>query len=80
MDDTVAVGAHHLFEADTYLSGGQLHHLCPCGYETVQELNDVFVFPTLDKLRRTPFFRHYRADLLAECPFWKVRDAAMCHW
>lgn len=74
---------HHIFEASTYRSHGVLRDLCECGVESVQELNSAHVYPALDELRRTPFFRYFRVDLLAECPFWKedgycmIRDCAV---
>ena len=35
-----------------------------------------FVAPLLEKLLRTYFFRHFRVNLEAQCPFWDA--AAYC--
>eukprot|EP00946_MAST-07B_sp_MAST-7B-sp1_P002696 g2696.t1 len=60
-----------LFGAENYRYRGVVSTLCPCSVSSIQKLNEVHIAPALDSLLKTPFFRYFRVDLDAECPFWK---------
>ncbi|CAG8726631.1 7966_t:CDS:10, partial [Dentiscutata erythropus] len=40
-----------------------------CGYKTVEKINDE-LFPQLQELVKTNFFKYYKLNLYKECPFW----------
>ncbi|CAK9321220.1 unnamed protein product [Citrullus colocynthis] len=49
---------------------------CCCDYETVDRLNEEVLYPSLQDLVKTPFFRYFKVKLWCDCPFW--RDDGMC--
>ncbi|OAY25179.1 endoplasmic reticulum oxidoreductin-1 [Manihot esculenta] len=50
---------------------------CCCDYETVDRLNEELLYPSLQDLVKTPFFRYFKVKLQCDCPFWP--DDGMCH-
>ncbi|WFC95814.1 endoplasmic oxidoreductin-1 [Malassezia brasiliensis] len=54
---------------------GQIHDACT-DYESVEKLNDAFIFAKLDALRKTKYFRYFLVDLFRDCPFWV--DDGLC--
>ncbi|KAI8886111.1 endoplasmic reticulum oxidoreductin 1 [Backusella circina FSU 941] len=53
---------------------GQIKDTC-CDYQSIESIQGD-VFGKLQELVKTRFFRHYRADLWKECPFWN--ENALC--
>ncbi|GAU23915.1 hypothetical protein TSUD_181040 [Trifolium subterraneum] len=57
---------------------------CCCNYETVDNLNKEVLYPSLQELVKTPFFRYFKAKLWCDCPFWpddgmcRLRDCSVC--
>ncbi|CAA0808737.1 Endoplasmic reticulum oxidoreductin-1 [Striga hermonthica] len=57
---------------------------CCCDYETVDSLNGAVLYPLLQDLVKTPFFRYFKVKLWCDCPFWpddgmcKLRDCSVC--
>lgn len=57
---------------------------CCCDYETVDSLNGAVLYPLLQELVTTPFFRYFKTKLWCDCPFWpddgmcKLRDCSVC--
>lgn len=57
---------------------------CCCDYATVNTLNRDVLFPLLQRLVRTPFFRYFKVKLWCDCLFWpddgmcKLRDCSVC--
>ncbi|AES65781.1 putative thiol oxidase [Medicago truncatula] len=57
---------------------------CCCDYETVDNLNEEVLYPSLQELVKTPFFRYFKAKLWCDCPFWpddgmcRLRDCSVC--
>ncbi|XP_057808303.1 endoplasmic reticulum oxidoreductin-1-like isoform X1 [Salvia miltiorrhiza] len=57
---------------------------CCCDYETVDGVNGAVLYPLLQDLVRTPFFRYFKVKLRCDCPFWpddgmcKLRDCSVC--
>lgn len=47
-----------------------VNEFCPCSIDSVQALNRDVIGPALEQLLGSTFFRYYRVDLDAECPFW----------
>ncbi|WFD00280.1 endoplasmic oxidoreductin-1 [Malassezia yamatoensis] len=54
---------------------GQIHDAC-ADYESVEMVNDAFMFRKLDELRKTKYFRYFLVDLYKDCPFWV--DDGLC--
>ncbi|KAI3617791.1 hypothetical protein CBS9595_003700 [Malassezia furfur] len=54
---------------------GQIHDACT-DYESVEKVNDAFMFAKLDALRKTKYFRYFLVDLFRDCPFWV--DDGLC--
>ncbi|XP_069806396.1 ERO1-like protein alpha isoform X2 [Dendropsophus ebraccatus] len=56
---------------------------CTCDVETIDEFNNNKLFPKLQKLLETDYFRYYKVNLKKPCPFWKdnshcgIRDCAV---
>ncbi|KAG8561600.1 hypothetical protein GDO81_015405 [Engystomops pustulosus] len=56
---------------------------CTCDVETIDQFNNNKLFPKLQKLLETDYFRYYKANLKKPCPFWKdnshcgIRDCAV---
>ena len=59
-----------LFGTRFFRIGGKISEFCPCSIDSVQALNQVYIAPKLERLLNTTFFRYYRVDLDATCPFW----------
>ncbi|KAH7522455.1 hypothetical protein FEM48_Zijuj07G0140400 [Ziziphus jujuba var. spinosa] len=57
---------------------------CCCDYETVESINEEVLYPLLQKLVTTPFFRYFKVKLWCDCPFWpddgmcRLRDCSVC--
>ncbi|KAK9074129.1 hypothetical protein SSX86_006726 [Deinandra increscens subsp. villosa] len=57
---------------------------CCCDYETVDSVNGAVLYPLLQELVTTPFFRYFKVKLWCDCPFWpddgmcKLRDCSVC--
>uniref|UniRef100_A0A2P2IPH7 Endoplasmic reticulum oxidoreductin-1-like isoform X2 n=1 Tax=Rhizophora mucronata TaxID=61149 RepID=A0A2P2IPH7_RHIMU len=57
---------------------------CCCDYETVNNLNQDVLHPSLQELVKTPFFRYFKVKLWCQCPFWaddgmcRLRDCSVC--
>ncbi|CAN0911508.1 Endoplasmic reticulum oxidoreductin-1 [Linum grandiflorum] len=57
---------------------------CCCNYETANLLNEEVLYPSLQELVKTPFFRYFKAKLWCDCPFWaddgmcRLRDCSVC--
>lgn len=49
---------------------------CACDVETIDSLNNNLLFPKLEKLLKTDYFRFYKVDLNKPCPFWT--DSSHC--
>lgn len=56
---------------------------CTCDVETIDQFNNRKLFPKLQKLLETDYFRYYKANLKKPCPFWNdishcgIRDCAV---
>lgn len=57
---------------------------CCCNYDTVDTLNKEVLYPLLQELVKTPFFRYYKVKLWCDCLFWpedgmcQLRDCSVC--
>ncbi|KAL9262230.1 Endoplasmic reticulum oxidoreductin-2-like protein [Drosera capensis] len=57
---------------------------CCCDYGTVHRLNGAVLYPMLQQLVTTPFFRYFKVKLWCDCPFWpddgmcRLRDCSVC--
>ncbi|XP_012071512.1 endoplasmic reticulum oxidoreductin-1 isoform X2 [Jatropha curcas] len=57
---------------------------CCCDYETVNRLNEEILYPSLQDLVKTTFFRYFKVKLWCDCPFWpddgmcRLRDCSVC--
>ncbi|KAI4323147.1 hypothetical protein L6164_022777 [Bauhinia variegata] len=57
---------------------------CCCDYETVNSINGEVLYPLLQELVTTPFFRYFKVKLWCDCPFWpndgmcRLRDCSVC--
>ncbi|XP_071730079.1 endoplasmic reticulum oxidoreductin-1-like isoform X2 [Rutidosis leptorrhynchoides] len=57
---------------------------CCCDYETVDSVNEAVLYPLLQQLVTTPFFRYFKVKLWCDCPFWpddgmcRLRDCSVC--
>lgn len=54
---------------------GKIEDAC-ADYESVEQLNDAFMYKKLDELRKTKYFRYFLVDLFRDCPFWV--DDGLC--
>ena len=63
--------SRRIFGTTHFRHNGAIATFCPCSLSSVQSLNAAHVSPALGALLGTPFFRYFRVDLEAECPFWK---------
>ncbi|GAB1298759.1 ERO1-like protein alpha [Apodemus speciosus] len=60
---------------------------CTCDVETIDKFNNYRLFPRLQKLLESDYFRYYKVNLRKPCPFWNDinqcgrRDCAVkpCH-
>uniref|UniRef100_G1KY95 ERO1-like protein alpha n=1 Tax=Anolis carolinensis TaxID=28377 RepID=G1KY95_ANOCA len=56
---------------------------CTCDVETIDAYNNGKVFPQLQKLLESDYFRYYKVNLQKPCPFWSdnshcgIRDCAI---
>uniref|UniRef100_A0A8C8RMA1 ERO1-like protein alpha n=1 Tax=Pelusios castaneus TaxID=367368 RepID=A0A8C8RMA1_9SAUR len=56
---------------------------CTCDVETIDTFNNNKLFPKLNKLLESDYFRHYKVNLKKPCPFWNdsshcgIRDCAV---
>ncbi|CAM8987985.1 unnamed protein product [Rhodiola kirilowii] len=68
---------------DGHKYGGVVEDCC-CDYETVDHLNEEVLYPALQELVKTSFFRYFKAKLWCDCPFWpddgmcRLRDCSVC--
>ena len=65
-----------IFGTTFYRHDGAISSFCDCSISSVQKLNEVHIAQQLEAILATPFFRYFRVDLEAECPFWK--DEGYC--
>ncbi|XP_036292401.1 ERO1-like protein alpha isoform X3 [Pipistrellus kuhlii] len=49
---------------------------CTCDVETIDKFNNYRLFPRLQKLLESDYFRYYKVNLKRPCPFWK--DISQC--
>ncbi|XP_046887492.1 ERO1-like protein alpha isoform X2 [Hypomesus transpacificus] len=49
---------------------------CTCDVETIDAFNNEHLFPKLQKLLESDYFRFYKVNLNKPCPFW--RDDSQC--
>jgi hypothetical protein len=61
-----------LFDAKFFRKDGKISQFCPCSLESIQSVNHDLILPALAKVLNTKFFKHFRVDLDAKCPFWDV--------
>ncbi|KAJ6654010.1 hypothetical protein lerEdw1_007519 [Lerista edwardsae] len=56
---------------------------CTCDIETIDTFNNYKVFPLLQRLLESDYFRYYKVNLKKQCPFWHdhshcgIRDCAV---
>ncbi|XP_066467283.1 ERO1-like protein alpha [Tiliqua scincoides] len=56
---------------------------CTCDVETIDTFNNYKVFPLLQRLLESDYFRYYKVNLKKTCPFWSdsshcgIRDCAV---
>ncbi|KAM8921032.1 ERO1-like protein alpha isoform 2-T2 [Pelodytes ibericus] len=56
---------------------------CTCDVETIDHFNNYKLFPKLQKILKSDYFRYYKVNLNRRCPFWKdnshcgLRDCAV---
>uniref|UniRef100_A0A670HP84 ERO1-like protein alpha n=1 Tax=Podarcis muralis TaxID=64176 RepID=A0A670HP84_PODMU len=56
---------------------------CTCDVETIDSYNNRKIFPSLQKLLESDYFRYYEVNLKKPCPFWSddshcgIRDCAV---
>uniref|UniRef100_A0A6J0V247 ERO1-like protein alpha n=1 Tax=Pogona vitticeps TaxID=103695 RepID=A0A6J0V247_9SAUR len=56
---------------------------CTCDVETIDAYNNYQIFPRLQKLLESDYFRYYKVNLKKPCPFWNdnshcgIRDCAV---
>uniref|UniRef100_A0A0D6R8W1 Uncharacterized protein n=1 Tax=Araucaria cunninghamii TaxID=56994 RepID=A0A0D6R8W1_ARACU len=68
---------------NTHKLSGMVEDCC-CDYKTVDTLNEQVLFPLLQDLVKTPFFRYFKARLWCDCLFWpddgmcRLRDCSVC--
>eukprot|EP00798_Chlamydomonas_sp_ICE-L_P013399 gene13400-19250_t len=56
--------------------GGAVDDCCNCTYQSVGNVNQDVVFPIVEKLVKTAFFRYFKVNVYCECPLWP--DDSMC--
>uniref|UniRef100_A0A8D0BTH8 ERO1-like protein alpha n=1 Tax=Salvator merianae TaxID=96440 RepID=A0A8D0BTH8_SALMN len=49
---------------------------CTCDVETIDSYNNYKIFPRLQKLLESDYFRYYKVNLKKPCPFWS--DGSHC--
>ncbi|XP_078090050.1 ERO1-like protein alpha [Mustelus asterias] len=49
---------------------------CTCDVETIQDFNNKKLFPKVQKLLESDYFRYYKVNLKKPCPFWS--DISYC--
>ncbi|XP_069321020.1 ERO1-like protein alpha isoform X12 [Eulemur rufifrons] len=49
---------------------------CTCDVETIDRFNNYRLFPRLQKLLESDYFRYYKVNLKRPCPFWN--DISQC--
>ncbi|KAF4017012.1 hypothetical protein G4228_008643 [Cervus hanglu yarkandensis] len=49
---------------------------CTCDVETIDKFNNYRLFPRLQKLLESDYFRYYKVNLKRPCPFWN--DISQC--
>lgn len=54
---------------------GQIQDACT-DYESVERFNDDVIWPRLNELRQSGYFRYFYVDLFKDCPFWN--DDGLC--
>ncbi|XP_048455814.1 ERO1-like protein alpha [Rhincodon typus] len=56
---------------------------CTCDIETIQDFNNKKLFPKIQELLESDYFRYYKVNLKKPCPFWSdnshcgLRDCAV---
>lgn len=45
---------------------------CNCTMDTIDKLNNLIIYPRLQKLLTKSYFRFFKVDLSRDCPFWPV--------
>ncbi|PKK31221.1 endoplasmic reticulum oxidoreductase alpha [Columba livia] len=71
-----------LFAKYRFLVTGHLDD-CTCDVETIDAFNNYKLFPRLNELLGSDYFRYYKVNLQKPCPFWNdnshcgVRDCAV---
>ncbi|KAJ8411881.1 hypothetical protein AAFF_G00155190 [Aldrovandia affinis] len=65
MDSSSSTAAHRCFCQVT----GHLDD-CTCDVESIDAFNNMQLFPKLQKLLKSDYFRFYKANLNKPCPFW----------
>nr|XP_010587197.1 ERO1-like protein alpha [Loxodonta africana] len=63
-------GAEVLCQVSGYLDD------CTCDVETIDRFNNYKLFPRLQKLLESDYFRYYKVNLKRPCPFWN--DISQC--
>jgi ERO1-like protein alpha len=57
---------------------------CCCSFADLERANLDIIYPLLRQTVATPFFAHFKMDLIADCPLWKdqpvckLRDCSVC--
>jgi ERO1-like protein alpha len=69
--NTLSLEQNKIFDTQHFRHGRKISQFCPCSISSIQKLNEVHISPTLGALLSTPFFRYFRVDLEAKCPFWE---------
>ncbi|KAH7426514.1 hypothetical protein KP509_10G004200 [Ceratopteris richardii] len=56
-----------------------------CEYKMVNSINEGAVYPFLQRLVKTPFFRYFKVKLQCDCPHWaddegmcRIKDCSVC--
>ncbi|XP_072424820.1 ERO1-like protein alpha [Chiloscyllium punctatum] len=49
---------------------------CTCDIETIQDFNNKKLFPKIQELLESDYFRYYKVNLKKPCPFWS--DSSHC--
>lgn len=71
------------FGSQYFRVAGRISEFCPCSQLHIFALNEHRIAKPLEALLHTYFFRYFRVDLGAECPFWDanayctVRDCSV---
>lgn len=67
-----------IFGATHFRRDGMVAEFCPCSIETIQRLNSNVIIPVLYPLLNRTFFRYFKVDLDADCPFWDDSQHSQC--